>query len=412
MDGDARDQQAKNTDGPTKAESPPPRRTGAFGRAVRRILVGLLLVGLLAGFAATLFFLYKRSKGDPPVVKTEKPTKADIVRKAVATGSIVPRKEVFIKPRVSGILKRVHVVAGQRIEEGDLIAEVKIIPDVIQLTRAEGELRSADIAVKHAESELHRAERLAEQGVMSDRDLEDRRLEFDLRRAEYGSAAANLQVVREGAIAKATPAPGSKASKEASSNTEIRATVGGVVLDVPVLEGSSVIEANNFNEGTTVASVADMNDMIFVGKVDEADVGKVRVGMDVSIQIGAVENRSFDGTLEYIAAKGKLVDGAIQFEVKAALRPIEDKSVVIRAGYSASAGIVLEKKVDVLTLGEKLMQFEGDKPFVEVKTGPTAFERRDLKVGISDGIRIEIIDGLGEAEEVKVPALGPAPAGK
>lgn len=410
MDGDAHeDKGPPRKDGPPKTEAPPPRKSGAVGRAVRRVLVGLLLVGLLAGFAATLFFLYKRSKGDPPVVKTEKPSKANIVRKAVATGSIVPRKEVFIKPRVSGILKRVHVVAGQRIEEGDLIAEVKIIPDVIQLTRAEGELRSADIAMKHAESELRRAERLAEQGVMSDRDLEDRRLEFDLRRAEYGSAAANLQVVREGAIAKAT-APGAKASKE-GSNTEIRATVGGVVLDVPVLEGSSVIEANNFNEGTTVASVADMNDMIFVGKVDEADVGKVKVGMDVSIQIGAVENRSFDGTLEYIAAKGKLVDGAIQFEVKAALKPIEDKTVVIRAGYSASAGIVLEKKTDVLTLGEKLMQFEGDKPFVEVKTGATTFEKRTLKVGISDGIRIEILEGLEEADDVKVPVLGP-PQGK
>lgn len=408
MDGDAHDDKVPpKHGGPPKTEAPPPRKRGALGRAVRRVLVGLLLVGLLAGFAATLFFLYKRSKGDPPVVKTEKPSKANIVRKAVATGSIVPRKEVFIKPRVSGILKRVHVVAGQRIEEGDLIAEVKIIPDVIQLTRAEGELRSADIAMKHAESELRRAERLAEQGVMSDRDLEDRRLEFDLRRAEYGSAAANLQVVREGAIAKAT-APGAKGPKEGSNN-EIRATVGGVVLDVPVLEGSSVIEANSFNEGTTVASVADMNDMIFVGKVDEADVGKVKVGMDVSIQIGAVENRSFDGTLEYIAAKGKLVDGAIQFEVKAALKPIEDKSVVIRAGYSASAGIVLEKRTDVLTLGEKLMQFENDKPFVEVKTGATTFEKRTLKVGISDGIRIEILEGLEADEDVKVPVLGPPP---
>lgn len=394
-----------------KAEAPPPaRRPSAFGRVVKRVLVALLMVGLLAGFAATLYFLYLRSKGDPPVVKTEKPSRVDIVRKAVATGSIVPRKEVFIKPRVSGILKKVHVVAGQLIAEGDLIAEVKIIPDVIQLTRAEGELRSSDIAMKYAETELRRAERLADQGVASARDLEDRRLAFELRRAEYGAAAANLQVVREGAIAKAAPVPGAKGKGE-TSNTEIRATVGGVVLDVPVLEGSSVIESNNFNEGTTVASVADMSDMIFVGKVDEADVGKVKVGMDVSIQIGAVENRSFDGTLEYIAAKGKLVDGAIQFEVKAALKPIEDKSVVIRAGYSASAGIVLEKKTGVVTLGEKLLQFDGDKPFVEVKTGPTTFERKNLKVGISDGIRIEVIEGIDEDAEIKVPVLG-APGGK
>jgi HlyD family secretion protein len=184
--------------------------------------------------------------------------------------------------------------------------------------------------------------------------------------------------------------------------------VSGTLIDVPVIEGASVIESNNFNEGTTVAIVADMTDMIFLGKVDEADVGKIATGMDVSIQIGAVENKSFDGTLEFIASKGKLVDGAIQFEVKAAIKPME--GVVIRAGYSANAGIVLERKNQVLALNEKLVQFDAGKPFVEVKVGPDKFERRDIVVGVSDGIKIELKEGIDASAEIKVPSMAPPSA--
>jgi HlyD family secretion protein len=385
---------------PTKEKSeevaaPPRKRRSRVWPVVRRLIAGLVVLALLAGFAGTLYFLYKRSKGDPPVVKTEKPSITDITKKAVATGSIVPRKEVQIKPRVSGILKKLYVVAGQTIKEGDLIADVKIIPDVVAVTHAEGQVRSSDIAAKHAESELRRAQKLSEEGVLSARDLEDKQLDYDIKREEVAAANENLQVVREGAIAKS----------DSAANTKIVATVSGTVLDVPVEEGSSVIEANNFNEGTTVASVADMSDMIFLGKVDEADVGKIKPGLEVSIQIGAIENRSFDATLEYIATKGKLVDGAIQFEVKAALKPVKD--VIIRAGYSANAGIVLEKKTGVLAVNEKLVQFEGEKPFVEVKTGPNKFERRDLEVGISDGIKIEVKSGVDEDSEIKAPNLDP-----
>lgn len=378
------------------AESLPSRRApNRVWRALRSVLIAGLLLGVVAGFAGTLWFLYQRSKGDPPVVKTEKPAIADIIKKAVATGSIVPRREVLIKPRVSGIVKKLYVVAGQTVKEGDLLAEVTIIPDIGALTRAEGELRSASVAKKHAELELERAKNLKDAGVLSARDFDQRKLDLDIKTADVQAAAEALTVAKEGALGK----------NDKTKNTSIRATVAGSVIDVPVLEGSSVIESNNFNEGTTVAIVADMTDMIFLGKVDEADVGKISTGMDVSIQIGAIENRTFDGTLEFIASKGKLVDGAIQFEVKAAMKPVTD--VTIRAGYSANAGIVLEKKTQVLSIDEKLVQFEGDKPYVEVKTGPTTFERRDITVGISDGIHIEIKDGLEADAEIKVPAMGP-----
>lgn len=384
---------AKTT--PAEAGPPPPKRSGRVGRALKRIVFALVLLGVVAGFAGTLYFLYQRSKGTPPVVKTEHAALADITKKAVATGSIVPRREVLIKPRVSGILTKLYVVPGQTVQAGDLIADVKIIPDVVALARAEGQVRSADIAQKHAELELHRAEKLTEQGVASGRDLEDRKLDYELKKAELVAANETLQVVREGATGKS----------DKTSNNKILATVSGTVLDVPIEEGTTVIASNSFNEGTTVAAVADMSDMIFLGKVDEADVGKIRTGMDVSIQIGAIENKSFDGNLEYIASKGKLVDGAIQFEVKAAIKPMQ--GVVIRAGYSASAGIVLEKKQQVLSVDEKLLQFDAGKPFVEVKVAENKFERRPLVVGISDGIRIEVVSGVDAASEIKVPSGAP-----
>ncbi len=394
--------EAKDAAAPSRAKtgvdlSPPPRRRSRVWPILRTILVVGMVLGLLGGFVGTLYFLYKRAKGDPPAIKTEHPFRTEIVKKAVATGSIVPRREILIKPRVSGILKKLYVEPGNIVHEGDAIADVQIIPDVVALTRAESDVRSADIAMKHAEMELRRAERLSDQGVLANRDLEDKRLDFELKKSEMGASQNNLVVVRDGAIARTG----------AVSHTKILATVSGMVLDVPVLEGSSVIESNSFNEGTTVASVADMSDMIFDGKVDEADVGKIHPGLDVSIQIGAIENRTFDANLEYIAAKGKLVDGAIQFEVKAALKPVAD--VVVRAGYSANAGIVLDRKTDVLALNEKLVQFEGEKPFVEVVKGPGKLERRDVTLGISDGMKIEVTGGVDESDEIKQPTLGPQP---
>ncbi len=378
-----------------------PKKKSRLGRVVRTFTVSLVLLGLLGGFAFSLWFLWKKSQGEPPVVKTEKPALADIVKKAVATGSIVPRKEVFIKPRVSGIVKRIYVEPGAAVKVGDLIADVTIIPDVAAITRAEGVVRTAGVALKYAELERARAEKLHAEGVLTNVELNARKLEFEVRQAELQVAVENLQVAKEGAV---------KSGKKAEDNTRIVSTVDGTVLDVPVLEGAVVIEANNFNEGTTIAAIADMGDMIFIGKVDEADVGRVSVGMDVSIQVGAIEGRTFPGKLESIAAKGKLVEGSIQFEVKAAVLPV--KGVVIRAGYSANAGIVLDKRDKVLAISERLLQFEGKAPFVEIVTGPGQFERRDVKVGLSDGLTIEVLEGLTIDDEVKVPSpKGEDPAG-
>jgi HlyD family secretion protein len=355
-------------------------------------LAWLFAVLLALAFVGTLVFLYAKSKDDGPTYETDKPIVADIVKKAVATGSIVPRREILIKPRVSGIIRKLHVEPGDVVQEGDLIAEIKIVPDVAALTQAEAQVRSARIAVRHAELELERTKGLGDRGLASKRELSQMKLDYELRRAELAAAHQELQVVKEGAASKG----------DDKANTLVRSTVAGTVLEVPVEQGGSVIETNNFNEGTTIAAVADMDDMIFLGQVDEADVDKVKPGMDVVIKIGAIDDHEFTGKLEYIAPKGQELEGAIQFEIKAALGPAGGH--VIRAGYSANAEIVLERRDDVLALKESLLQFDGDDAYVDVEVGPNQFERRDLELGISDGINIEVKDGVDEGTTIKKPA--------
>ncbi|RLB66138.1 MAG: efflux transporter periplasmic adaptor subunit [Deltaproteobacteria bacterium] len=361
----------------------------------RGVVAAASVALLVLAFLGTLVFLYLKSQGDAPVFKTETPKVTDIVKKAVATGSIVPRREVQIKARVSGIVKELRVQPGDLVDKGMLIAEIKIVPNMAALTQAEAAVHKARIAVKHAEAEHHRAERLSGGGLLSERALSERKLDFNLRRAELSAAHSQLQVVKEGA----------SRSRGETANTKIRSTVAGTVLEVPVEEGGSVIESNNFNEGTTIAVVADMGDMIFLGRIDEADVDKVRTGMAVNIRIGAIDERQFEGKLETIAPKGQQIEGAIQFEIKAALN--REKGVVIRAGYSANAEIVLEEKPQVLAVSESLLQFEGDQPYVEVETAPGVYERQDLTVGISDGINIEVKDGVTAESKIRQPQPKP-----
>ena len=362
---------------------------------MRGTMTAAVVVLVLAAFVATLVFLYLKSRGEAPSYETATPLVTDIVKRAVAAGSIVPRRESQIVPRVSGIVRKLFVEPGQLVEQGARIVEIQIVPDMAALTQAESAVHKAHISVMHAEAELRRAERLSDDGLLSERDLSERKLDFQLRKAELSAAQSQLQVVREGASRRG----------DESANTMVRSTVAGTVLDVLVEEGETVIESNTFNAGTTIATVADMNDMIFLGRVDEADVDKIRVGMEVSIKIGAIDEQRFTGTLELVAPKGQEKDGAIQFEHKATLKPVE--GAVIRAGYSANADIVLEKKTGVLALSESLLQFEGETAYVDVEVEPGKFERRDLVLGISDGIHIEVKDGVSADARIRKPAPKP-----
>jgi HlyD family secretion protein len=364
---------------------------------MKTALKWFLIVLVAAPIVASFVYLYKKSQSKPVVWQTEQAEVTDITKKTVATGSIVPRREVEVKPKVTGVLKELYVDPGKLVKLGDPLGKISIIPDAMQINQAESTLRTAQIAHDNAKRELERNEALFKQGVVADAELQRFRTDAALRQQELTVAGSSLQLVREGA----TRAQGK------SSTLIVTATADGMVIDVPVKEGFSVIQANNFNPGTTVAVIADMADMIFQGRVDEAEVAKIKEGMKLAIKVGAIEKDKLEGTLEYIAPKGKEIDGAIQFEIKAAVKKKE--GMQIRANYSANADIVLDEKKQVLAVREALVQYDNGKPFVEVETMPQTFVKKDVKLGLSDGIKVEVLEGVTKADKIKIPDnAGPA----
>jgi HlyD family secretion protein len=356
----------------------------------KKLIPVIVAVAIVALFGATLWFLYAKSRPKAVGIETDKPLVTDIVKRSVAAGAIQPRKEIEIKPKVSGILKTLYVEAGQRIKRGDKIADVQIIPEMLSLNEAELKLSSAKLAEAKTKRELVRSETLGTQGAAAIGELDRLRADHDQAVQELLAAGMRVQLVREGAVGK------SKASA-----TRVESTVDGTVLTVLLREGSSVIQANNFNAGTTIVSVADMTDLIFKGRVDESDVGKLRGGMPVEIVVGALEDLRFAGKLERIAPKSLAKEGATEFEIEAAFRIPPD--VTVRAGYSANANIVLARRDKVLAIDEGLVVFDGDKRFVEVQVGPGKFEKREVKLGLSDGLKVEVVSGVSAADVLKKP---------
>lgn len=358
---------------------------------IKKVLLSLLGLFLLVSFAGTLYFLWSKSQEEPVVYETNTPFVASIVKKTVATGSVVPRKEIAIKPQVSGIIDEIYVEPGEIVAEGDLIAKVTIIPDMVSLSGAENRVNRSQIALENAETEYQRNRQLFQEGVVSEATFKVWEIELKNAKEEVAAAEDNLAVIREGARKKSAYA----------GNTLVKATASGMVLEAEVEEGDSVIEANTFNDGTTIATVADMSEMIFEGKVDESEVGNIREGMELLVTIGAVEKERFRATLEYIAPKGVEEEGAIQFEIRAAMDLKEN--VFVRANYSANADIVLDKRDEVLAIQESWLQFDDEGPYVEVASGDQEFEMRRVETGLSDGILIEVLAGVAEEDQVKDP---------
>jgi HlyD family secretion protein len=367
----------------------------------KRVLPVVVAAGILLVFGGTLWGLWQKSRPKAVGIETERPVLADIVKKVVASGTIEARREVEIKPRISGILRRLVVLPGQKVKKGDLIGEVQVIPDVVTLNEAELRQKSATLAVERAKRELDRVEKLGVQGAAPGFELDKLRSDYELALEEQRAAALRVQLVREGSAGK---------QAGAATSTRVEALVDGTVLSVPIKEGSSVINANAFNAGTTIAVVADMNDMIFKGRVDESEVGKLRTGMPAEIVVGALEDTKFMGTLEHIAPKSQVKDGTTEFEIEAAFRPPSD--VTVRAGYSANANIVLDRRQQVLAINEALLTFDKDRRFVEVEVGPARFERREIRVGLSDGVRVEVLSGIDKAAVIKRPSRTGSPTGK
>ena len=367
-------------------------------------LITLIVIGV--SFILGVRYIWLKDQQDPIIYQYEQAQMGSVVKKTVATGSIVPKEEVLIKPNISGIIDVIFVEAGAIVKTGDLIAQVRVVPNINALNSAQNgikaaktQLETARLALERQTSIYERQQRLYERGVISANEFDTARLSFDQATQRYNQEQVNLLAAEQTYDIVKT---GSTKGLGAVANTEIRATVSGMILDVPVKVGNQVIEANNFNDGTTIAILADVNKMIFEGKVDESEVGKIIENLALEITVGAIENKSFDAILDYIAPKGVEENGAVQFEIKGSLS--KKDTTFIRAGLSANASIILARADSVLTIKESLVQYDRQtqQPFVEVETGNQEFERRDLVLGISDGLIVEVISGVSLEDQIKV----------
>lgn len=344
----------------------------------------LFFIALGTAVIWTFSYLFKKSQPQQKMYETVEATIGTIQKKTVITGQINPRDEVAIKPQVSGIISQIYKEAGEMVKKDEVIATVKIIPDVANLTASESQVRIAKLNLDNVEKMYERQKSLKDKGLIASEEYEKSLLEYEQAKENYNNALDQLNIVKEGI------------SKNASeyTNTSIKSTIDGMILDVPVKVGNSVINSNTFNDGTTIATVADMRDMIFVGKMDETEVGRISEGMPMKITIGAMNDKTFDAELEYIAPKGTSENGAVFFQMKA--RMIIPDDITLRAGYSANGEIIIEQAVDAVTVPESCIIYSNDSTFVYKNDMKTP-----VKTGLSDGINIVITEGLDAGDKIR-----------
>lgn len=355
----------------------------------KRAKIILAIVAVL--FVAVLIWLGKKNQKTVVTFETQKPFKATIVKKAVATGKVIPLEEVEIKPQISGIIEKVYLEEGAIVKAGDLIATVRVVPNEQSLQSAKGRINSVQIQLNNAKTQYERNKKLFDRGVLSRQQFEVSELSYNQAKNDLVNAKNDYQIIKMGSAGSG------------GANTNIRATASGMLVEIPVKKGYQVIQANNFNAGTTIATIADMTKMIFEGKVDESEVGKLVNGSDIQVSLGAIDGKKFPAKLNFIAPKGTEENGAVQFKIKADVTL--DESHFVRAGYSANADIVLEKKDSVLSIKESLLRFDKktEEPYVEVKTGEEGkFEKKTLKLGTSDGVNIQVLEGVSPEDEIKI----------
>ena len=348
------------------------------------------VIGIL--FIAVLIWLGKKNSASPVTFETETAFKTTIVNKTVVTGKVIPLEEVEIKPKISGIIEKIYVEEGAVVKIGDLIATVRVVPNVQSLNSARGRVKNVKLQYDNAKISFERSKSLYEKGVISRQDFEKAELDINRSSQDLKNSQSDYQIIKKG----------SAAGMGSSANTYIKAEISGTILEIPVRKGHQVIESNTFNAGTTIAIIADMSQMIFEGKVDEAEVGKIKKGTMLDVSLGAIENKTYPAILNFIAPKGTEENGAVQFKIKADITL--DDEYFVRANYSANADIILEQKDSVLSIKEALLQFhkKTEKPYVEVKIGDDEFEKRDLELGISDGINVEVLSGVSIEDEIKI----------
>ena len=360
-----------------------------YSKLIIAAIIALIFIG-------TFVFLWQKSQPKEVVYNEFTPKMEDIQKTTIITGKIEPRNEVNVKPQISGIITELLKEPGQTVQQGEVIAKVKVIPDMGQLSSAEARVRLSEINLKQAQVNFNREENLYKQKLVSADEYDKVKQALHQAKEEKTAAEDALQVVRDGV---------SKANASASS-TLIRSTISGVILDIPVKVGNSVILANTFNDGTTIATVANMNDLIFRGNIDETEVGQLVSGMPMKITIGALQDLQFDAALEYISPKAVESNGANQFEIKAAVKLAEGGK--IRSGYSANAEIVLSSAEKALSIPESAIEFSGDSTFVYIIKGEgkeKTYERTQVTTGLSDGVNIEIKKGLTLKDKVRGPEV-------
>lgn len=359
---------------------------------MKKYIKWVVLAGVALIFIATFIFLYQKSKPKATTYEILTASTGNLEKTTVATGKVEPRDEVQVKPQISGIIDEIYKIAGQTVKKNEVIAKIKVIPDMGSLNSAESRVRLASINLNQIKTDYERMKKLYDQKLISSEEFEKSNVSYLQAQEEKNNAEDALNIVKEG-ISR---------SNTAYSTTLIRSTIDGLILDIPVKVGNSVILSNTFNDGTTIASVANMDDLIFKGQIDETEVGRLHEGMPVKLTIGALQNIVFDATLEYISPKGVEQNGANQFEIKAAITVPQD--LQIRSGYSANAEIVLERATDVLTIPESAVEFKEDSTFVYVLTDSIPeqkFVRQSITTGLSDGIRMEVKSGLKENDRLR-----------
>lgn len=346
-----------------------------------KILMWVIIAGVFIG---TFVYLFLNSKPKETLYSNIGPSITTIERSTVLTGTIEPRDEIAVKPQISGIISEINVEAGQIVKEGDVIARIKVIPDEAQLASAQSRVTTAQISLSDAETRHARNSALYERKVISREAYEATLTEVEKYKAELRAARNDLAIVRDGV----------SPDNAKGGNTLVRATTSGLVLDVPVKVGASVIQANTFNDGTTIATIADMSRLIFKGTVDETEVGSLRVGQPMTVTIGALPDLSLDAVIEYISPKSASTSGANTFEIKGAVNV--PAGVELRSGYSANAAVSLQKVENVVAVPESVVEFSGDSAYVYVLTDSAAgrYQRTPVVTGLSDGINIEIIKGI------------------
>ena len=354
-------------------------------------LKNILIILLILGFLFAIAYFVRTNSTSSIEYDTSSPFISSIQKTSVVTGTVIPEDEVDIKPQLNGIIDNILVEEGDIVEVGQLIAIIKVVPDERSVYGARAQVTAARLTVQNAERQINRAKELFEKQIISQQDYEDAELNYNTAKENLIAAQNDLEILRKGSVAGSSTA-----------NTNIRATVSGTILEIPVKLGDQVIAANNFNEGTSVAIIADLNEMIFEGQVDEAEVGKLELGQSLKVNMAAIPGREFDAILKFVAPKGTEQGGAVQFKIEADLTLDED--TFIRAGYSANGSLVVENKQEIMVIAEALLQFDRrtQLPYVEVEISDQNIERRDVTTGLSDGIKVEILSGVSMDDKIKI----------